>query len=759
MRYLSLFSGIEAATVAWHPLGWEPVAFSEIEPFPCALLQHRYPNVPNLGDVTKITEEQVKQLGPIDLVVFGAPCFVAGTKVITDNRYADIESLQVGEKVLTHENRYRTILKTGFDVSETIIVKAQGITPTETTKEHPYYVRTMSRKWDSKRKSGQREFTEPYWKAAGELTKKDFIALPILQEESNSYELTPDECYVLGRYLADGHTRKDYRTTEGRFNDRYWTLILSIGEDKLEDFRASHGLKFNTRPHTASTVRCTFNSKRLVQLAECLCGSGAANKVIGANILSLPKHLLKRFLAGYLSGDGSCKEGVHRATTISLPLAQTLNLAIAKAYRVNSSVHTTSRPTTCTIEGRVVNQKDTHTVAFREGMKSQSKATVIGEYIWLPVKEVLNSGRTQVVYNLEVEEDNSYTANNAVVHNCQDLSIAGKQRGFRDEDGNTTRSGLFFDALRIFNYARQHGNARFALWENVPGAFSSSKGRDFAEVVGAMAGLSHVDVPKNGWGSEGAAVGDNGLLEWACLDSQWRQLAQRRNRVFALLDTGDWASRPPILLERESLRGNTPPSRETRQETTGNATEGTFECSGIGEYKPSSSSSSPLRRTGADLGNGCEALITRPSVTYRDTAQCLNAGAMGRIDYETETLILAFHHNAQPDQMKFEEHTTAPLTCSQGAAVAFAQNTRDEVRYINGVMTPELQVRRLTPKECERLQGFDDLYTLTPFRGKPSADGNRYKALGNSMAVPVMRYIGEQIDQALCYQNSVEDLL
>ena len=79
LRYLSLFSGIEAATVAWKPLGWEAVAFAQYEPgdniqFPSKVLQYHYPEVPNLGDVTKITEEQIKALGHIDLVVGGSPC-------------------------------------------------------------------------------------------------------------------------------------------------------------------------------------------------------------------------------------------------------------------------------------------------------------------------------------------------------------------------------------------------------------------------------------------------------------------------------------------------------------------------------------------------------------------------------------------------------------------------------------------------------------------------------------------------------------
>lgn len=98
--------------------------------------------------------------------------------------------------------------------------------------------------------------------------------------------------------------------------------------------------------------------------------------------------------------------------------------------------------------------------------------------------------------------------------------------------------------------------------------------------------------------------------------------------------------------------------------------------------------------------------------------------------------------------------------------MVFAQNTRDEVRYVNGggaisgalAANPGMKqtsyvkevavVRRLTPRECERLQGFPDDWTLIEWNGKPAPDGRRYKAIGNSMAVPVMRWIGERIELA-----------
>lgn len=139
---------------------------------------------------------------------------------------------------------------------------------------------------------------------------------------------------------------------------------------------------------------------------------------------------------------------------------------------------------------------------------------------------------------------------------CQDLSVAGTRLGL--EVG--TRSNLFYEALRIFDYARKHNNCRFAVWENVPGVFSSNKGGDFTAVVRAMAGQQNITTPTYGWGSSGVALGENGLLEWRVFDAQYFGLAQRRKRVFAVLDTGDWENRPPILFERESLSGNTRPS-------------------------------------------------------------------------------------------------------------------------------------------------------------------------------------------------------
>ena len=327
---------------------------------------------------------------------------------------------------------------------------------------------------------------------------------------------------------------------------------------------------------------------------------------------------------------------------------------------------------------------------------------------------------------------------------CQDLSIAGKRKGL---DG--ARSGLFFDAMRILAWSRFWCGTRFAVWENVPGAFSSNKGCDFAAVVDALSGLDGTPVPLKGWGTEGCAVGPEAMVEWAVLDAQYFGVAQRRRRVFAVADFGNWAGREPILLEPQGLRGDSAPRREAGKSITGTLTARPQGSGRLG--------------TDFDLSGG---LV--PGI-----AQCLTSGTGMRYDPETETIIpvvvVAFHSNAQADQLPAAGRDTSvsdSLTCSQYAAVAFdTTQITSPLNYSNpkpgdpchplaaGAHPPSVvtgkHVRRLTPVECERLQGFPDGHTDVRAGGTP--DGPRYKALGNSMAVPVIEWIGRRIENAVLF--------
>lgn len=391
---------------------------------------------------------------------------------------------------------------------------------------------------------------------------------------------------------------------------------------------------------------------------------------------------------------------------------------------------------------------------------------------------------------------------------CQDLSVAGKRAGLAG-----SRSSLFHEQLRIFNAARHLCGARWLVWENVPGAFSSNQGRDFALVAGALAGCE-LNVPADGWGNEGVALGDNGLVEWAVLDAQWFGVAQRRRRVFAVLDTGNCTDRPPILLERDSLRGNSAPRREARQSLAGTLAGGARRSGGY------STDDVPLIAMAHGQGGAEVAYDRAPTLTCNheapivagipEVAHTLRAegfdasedgtgrgtpivpvafnwqggGTQTTLGYDPDSETTGTLHVGQVPAIAFGCKDSDPSrSCSDDVAptlramghagshanaggqvaVAFAQNQRDEVRQmeIAGALSAEpgmkqqtylqsgMQVRRLTPRECERLQGAPDDWTLVPnAAGKPMADGPRYKMLGNSFAVPVIRWIGEQISRA-----------
>lgn len=406
---------------------------------------------------------------------------------------------------------------------------------------------------------------------------------------------------------------------------------------------------------------------------------------------------------------------------------------------------------------------------------------------------------------------------------CQDLSIAGKRAGFSGE-----RSSLFYEQMRIFHAARSFCGARWLVWENVPGAFSSQHGRDFAAVVGEMAGCKPI-VPEKGWGREGVAVGSNGLLEWAVLDAQWFGVAQRRRRVFAVLDTGDWQRRPPVLFEPDGVCRDTPPSRGAGQEVAKRLTRGTgqrLDSEGLATTAYSihphcigrSPNAGPQGKEFLDDGSaycldsrGQAHAIAFGVGGNGDLGHCLRSEASRADKADSTTYVVQAYSfdSLSSNSMKSQN----PNSGCRNVDVAKTLDTSDQnpsknqggmavVSYgipgnwvgraeKNGgnATQPPLEVspcltkadrhgvvsgamaRRLTPEECERLQGFQwrcdsdypgawqdasgrwwsPSYTAIPYRKKPAdqcPDSPRYKALGNSMAVPVMRWIGERIENA-----------
>ena len=280
---------------------------------------------------------------------------------------------------------------------------------------------------------------------------------------------------------------------------------------------------------------------------------------------------------------------------------------------------------------------------------------------------------------------------------CQSFSVAGLRKGLEDPRGN-----LALTYVGILDRFRP----KWCIWENVPGVLSSRGGRDFGSFLGALAELGY------GWA-------------YRVLDAQNFGVAQRRRRVFVVGHLGDWKPAAEVLFESESLRGDIKKGRGQKEDIA--------YC--LTKSPASHSSYNPAR------GEGNAVVVKWPA----DTASTLNASFGEKLGLENQHInsgaslfvqAIPIHDQAT----RFNGSNNGKGNGLGIGAVGDPMPTLDtssrHATFYN------MAVRRLTPVECERLQGFPDNYTNI-FK---AADGNRYKALGNSMAVPVMRWIGQRID-------------
>ena len=300
---------------------------------------------------------------------------------------------------------------------------------------------------------------------------------------------------------------------------------------------------------------------------------------------------------------------------------------------------------------------------------------------------------------------------------CQDLSIAGRRAGLAGG-----RSGLFVDAARIIKEMRKATNGMyptFAIWENVPGAFSSNGGEDFRAVLEELARVEQPDVSiprpsgRGGrWSKAGAIAGNGWSLAWRQLDAQYWGVPQRRKRITLVVDfRGQRATE--ILFERTSLSGNPDESIKAWEATPGH----------------SQASHSGCDRTSEKViydarGNGDGR--TCPTITgdHENRITDYTAIAIERKTFNEQS----FSRYKESDKCSTLKAKAGNI--GNGSECLIAEKT---IRWI---------VRRLTPVECERLQGYPDGYTdigdWTDSKGKKHkyADSPRYKALGNSIALP-----------------------
>lgn len=348
---------------------------------------------------------------------------------------------------------------------------------------------------------------------------------------------------------------------------------------------------------------------------------------------------------------------------------------------------------------------------------------------------------------------------------CQDLSVAGKRVGIHEGQ----RSSLFFHAIRIIKEMREETNGkypRYAIWENVPGAFSSNRGRDFLAVLQAfceVAGGYNVPEPtvrqgKLQWSKDGCIMGDGFSLAWRMLDAQYWGVPQRRKRIYLVADFAGGRA-PEILFKREGLSGNSAESGTAREGAT---TDATGSAGGSRDAKC-------LNRWDCTLSTQTDQRVCYPRVARTLTAEadasfCIDRGQnvvcvqntgrgwwnqgdiaetlrtpTGGDSTKANLVVMCYDARGNGDgthcptltgdhENRVTDYTALCVSGYQSAA-------------LDGRLPRKYIIRRLTPLECCRLQGFPDWWE----EGIEGSDTARYKMWGNGMALPCVLYVMQGI--------------
>ena len=321
---------------------------------------------------------------------------------------------------------------------------------------------------------------------------------------------------------------------------------------------------------------------------------------------------------------------------------------------------------------------------------------------------------------------------------CQDLSIAGKRKGLDGE-----RSSLFKTAISIFHQMRERtGRPRFFVWENVPGAFSSNKGMDFRAVLEEI-GQTEIPMPPNGkWANAGMVELPQCQIAWRVLDAQYWGVPQRRRRIFLVADfAADGRCAGEILFEPEGMSGD-PATGEGAREGTAR---GTADCARIAVYdiqhrddviRPVKDGKVPTLTARMGTGGHNVPIVNAYCIAGNTIDRKLQNGANGKgVLAETAYTLNTVDRHAVATiygAKSYSEYESGKVATLRASGVAYGGGSEN-------IALSYSIVRRLTPTECERLQGLDDGYT------DGGSDTARYKALGNGMAQPCADYVIRRI--------------
>lgn len=541
MKILELFSGYGSQALALKNLGIDFTSdISEIDKYAIQAYNQLHGETYNWGDITKIDESKLPYY---DLITYSSPCFTEDTLVLTENRgFQKITDIQIGEKVVTHDGNYKSVEKViNNGEKKTIKVYGMGIDEIHTTPNHLFYVRVRNHAWDKSSHSSIRTFSNPTWKQAHALKRSDYLGVPVNNKSElpiwdgitftrsdgrkgrhknqlSEYLANKNFWWLIGRYIADGWVR----TNSG--------IVLACGKSKFNEMKNkcdSLGIKYHV-VEDRTALKFRYALKELELFVKPF-GKYAYGKRIPSFVMNLPINLLESFLDGYMSGDGCFIGGRYKCTSVSRELIYGIAQCVAKVYKQPYSIYKTIRPKKTTIEGRLVSQRDTYQLCFKKNKCIQDKAFYENGFLWFPVNRIEESN-IENVYDLTISENHSFTVQGTVVHNCQDFSTAGLNKG--GDLGSGTRSSLLWECERIIRAVKP----QYLLMENVKNLVGKKHRHNFDRWLETLEYLGYNNY-------------------WQVLNAKDYGVPQNRERVFVVsirkdVDTKGYKFPLPIPLEK-----------------------------------------------------------------------------------------------------------------------------------------------------------------------------------------------------------------
>lgn len=488
LKVLSLFSGIGAFEKALVKLGilHKIVNYCEIEPHAskCYAALNNISEDLNLWDVNKV---DTKDIGDIDLLTHGSPCFLKGEQINTINGFTKIEDVAIGDMVKSHDGTYNEVIETMVSKNNNIFdIKCSAVHNINTTFNHPFYVlRDGSKQWIESK----------------DLNKNDFMLVPI---NKNQNEIQWDGCelyynnhtetsnklpfddnrfwYLIGRFIGDGWVvRRNER------NGNISGIKVCCGKHEIDELKNKIGDLFNyCLVEDRTTYKLQFTNKELGVFAEQF-GVGAINKCIPQHILDLKNEYLEMLLEGIIDSDGCFCNDKYSVSSISKTLIYNIGELVLKLKKVPYQIYKSKKSPKCTIENRVVNQHDAYIVNWRNDKHNKNINYVDDCYLYSRIRKINCRIELLDVYNIEVKNTHTYCVNNIATHNCQSFSLAGKQEG--GEKGSGTKSSLLWESIRIIKDIKP----KYVIWENVKNVTQGKHATVFNEYLDVMSSFGYTN--------------------------------------------------------------------------------------------------------------------------------------------------------------------------------------------------------------------------------------------------------------------------